>query len=122
MAFNCRIYTYRGMIQVQQRMVKQFNSDSVFLLDEPYIGAQLMLVPSGGAAVMSGVFAVPDDSQILRLEVPDGSQVRYEINPNGPNASTTKSAGALSPRTSGFTNFPWGKGYTLSLCDASVFL
>lgn len=120
--FNCRIFTYRGIVQIQQRLVKQFNSDSVFVLDEPYISSQVLAVPGGGGAVSSTVFALPDDSQILRIEVPDGQQIRYEINPNGPLASNARVAGNTSPRLSGFDNFAWGKGYSLSCCDASAFL
>lgn len=121
MAFNVRIHTYRGIVQIQQRMVKQFNSDSVFLLDEPYIAAQVLAVPTGGGAVSSAVFATPDDSQILRIEVPDGQQIRYEVNATGP-LLNARVAGNTSPRLSGFDNFMWGKGYSISVCDASSWL
>lgn len=120
--FNVRIHTYRGIVQVQQRLVKQYNADSVFLLDEPYIASQLLVVPGGGGAVSSTVFAIPDDSQLLRIEVPDNQQIRYEINPNGPLASNARVAGTNSPRLSGFDNFMWGKGYSISMCDAAAFL
>lgn len=120
MAFNVRIFTYRGMVQIQQRMVKQFNSDSVFVLDEPYIASQVLNVTN--AAISSAVFAVPDDSQILRIEIPDAQQVRYEINPNGPLASNARVAGNGSPRLAGFANFMWGKGYSISLIDAAGLL
>lgn len=122
MAFNVRIFSYRGMVQIQQRLVKQYNSDSVFVLDEPYIASQLLVVPTGGAPVESAVFTVPDDSQLLRIEVPDGQQIRYEINPQGPVGATHRVAGNTSPRLSGFDNFMWGKGYSISICDAAAFL
>lgn len=120
--FNVRIFSYQGIVQIHQRLVKQYSADSVFLLDEPYLAAQLLAVPGGGGAVSSTVFPVPDNSTILRIEVPDGQQVRYEINPNGPLASNARVAGNTSPRLSGFDQFSWGKGYTLSVCDASGFL
>lgn len=120
--FNCRIFAYRGMVQIPLRLSKQFNTDSVFVLEEPYIASQVLAVPAGGGAISSAVFALPDDSQILRIEVADGQQIRYEINPNGPAASTTRVAGAASPRLSGFDNFHWGRGYTVSVCDAAAFL
>lgn len=120
--FNVRIFTYRGIVQVQQRLVKQFNADSVFLLDDPYIASQVLAVPGGGGAVSSTVFTVPDASQVLRVEIADGQQVRYEINPNGPTATTARIAGTNSPRLSGFDQFVWAPGYTISLCDAAAFL
>lgn len=120
--FNVRIHTYRGILQINQRLVKQANEDSVFVLDEPYIAGQVLTVPAGGGAVSSTVFPLPDDSQLLRIEVPDGQQIRYEINPNGPLAPTARVAGVGSPRLSGFDNFAWGKGYSVSVCDASFYL
>lgn len=119
--FSVRIFTYRGIVQIQQRLVKQYNADSVFVLDEPYIASQLLVVPNGGGAVSSAVFPLPDDSQILRVEVPDGQQIRYEVNATGP-LLNARIAGNLSPRLSGFDNFMWGKGYSISMCDAASFL
>lgn len=121
MAFNVRIFGYAGIVQLHERLLKQYSAESVFVLDEPYLWSQLLLVPTGGGAISSAVVADPDRSQILRVEVPDGSQIRYEINPNGPLASTARVAGNLSPRWSGFENFPWGKGYTISMCDAAAY-
>lgn len=120
MAFNARIYGYRGIVQVQQRMVKQFNSDSVFLLDDPYEWAQ-KLTTNGAMPVASVVQAAPDQATILYIQVADGQQIRYEVNPNGPLASNARVAGDLSPRISGFSQIPWGPGYTLSIVDAASF-
>lgn len=119
--FNVRIFAYRGIIQVHQRLVKQYSADSVFLLEEPYLWSQLLAVPNGGGAVASAPVS-PDQAQLLRIEVPDAQQIRYEINPNGQNASNTRAAGTNSPRLSGFDNFAWGAGYTISVCDAAAFL
>jgi hypothetical protein len=120
--FNVRIFGYRGMIQVQQLMLKQYSADAVFLLDEPYQWSQLLVVPGGGGAVSSIVQPVPDDSTLLRIEIPDAQQIRYEINPSGPLVASARIAGNTSPRLSGFDQFSWGKGYTISMCDAASFL
>jgi hypothetical protein len=72
--------------------------------------------------VSSVVQPPPDLSQILRVEIPDNQQVRYELNPNGPTATTARVAGNNSPRLVGFDQFPWAAGYTLSVCDAASFL
>lgn len=120
--FSVRIFGYRGIIQVQQRLVKQYTADSVFLLEEPYLWSQVLAVPAGGGAVSSVVVASPDQTMLLRVEVPDAQQIRYEVNPNGPNAVNTRVAGNASPRLSGFDNFAWGPGYTISIADAASYL
>lgn len=128
MSFNVRIHAYRGVVQIQQRMVKQFNADSVFLLDERYIWSQKLIIldDGSGTAVSSTVYApgidLPDQTTLLRVEVADAKQIRYEVNPNGPIAVTARVAGDMSPRMSGFNNFPWGEGYSISVCDAAAFL
>lgn len=118
-AFNVRIFRYRGMRQIQQLLVKQFNADSVFVLDEPYISSEVLVV--NGATPVSST-PTTDASTILRIEVPDGQQIRYEINPNGPTASNARAASNTSPRLSGFDNFAWGSGYSISVVDAASFL
>lgn len=119
--FSVRIFGYRGIVQIHQRLVKQYSSDSVFVLDEPYLWSQFLAVQAGGAALSSGVQPPPDKSTVLRIEVPDNQQIRYEINPNGPGASNARIAGIQSPRLSGFDQFQWGPGYTISICDAASF-
>lgn len=119
MSFNVRIFRYRGMRQIQQILVKQFNADSVFVLEEPYIGSEVLVV--NGATPVSSTPVANDGSQILRIEVPDGQQIRYEINPSGPTASNARLAGNTSPRLSGFDNFQWGAGYSISVVDAASF-
>lgn len=121
-----RIFAYDGIVQMQQHMVKQFNADSVFVLNDPYIWSQVINVGDGDPAAVSSTPYAPapgalDTAQILRIEVPDAKQVRFEINPNGNGASTTRVAGDASPRLSGFNNFMWGPGYTLSVVDAAAY-
>lgn len=118
MEFNVRIFRYRGMRQIPLLLAKDFNSDSVFVLDEPYIGSEVISV-SGVAASSTPV--ANDGSTILRIEVPDGAQIRYEINPNGPNAANARLAGNGSPGLSGSDQFAWGPGYSLSVVDKASF-
>lgn len=122
---SVRIFGYSGIVQIQQNMVKQFSSDSVFLLTEPYIWSQKLLL-AGATPVSSTPYTppanTPDRTTLLRIEVPDGVQIRYEVNPNGPLAVTARNAGDLSPRLSGFDQFEWGQGWTLSIVDAASFV
>lgn len=123
MAFYARIFAYKGMRQIQQVLVKQFNADSVFVLEEPYLWSAILIV--NGATPVSSVpvsGAADGGSTILRIEVPDGQQIRYEINPSGPTASNARVAGNTSPRLSGFDNMQWGAGYSISMVDAASFL
>lgn len=123
MSFSVRIFAYKGMRQIQQVLVKQFNSDSVFVLEEPYLWSQILVVNGATPVSSTPVSGAADGgSQIIRIEVPDGQQIRYEINPSGPSASNARVAGNLSPRLSGFDNFQWGPGYSISLVDAASFL
>ena len=109
MAVNIRLHTYRGARQVEQTLPRQFSSDSVFVLDEPYLTAQLLAV--GEDAVSST--PANDGGNVLRIEVPDQQSVRYEINPAGRIAPRT--ASDASPSLSGTTTLPWGNGYSISL-------
>lgn len=119
MAFNVRVIAYKGMRQIQHLLDKQFTGDSVFVLDEPYVWSQVISV---SAAAATSAPVAGDGSTIMRLEIPDGQQVRYEINPSGPSASNARVAGNASPRTNGFDNFAWGAGYSVSLIDAAGLL
>lgn len=114
MAFNVRIYGYRGMRQLPHLANHQYTSDTVYALEEPYEWAQTINV-SGD--VMAPAFLAPanDKAKIVRIEVPDGSAVRYEINP----PTRAVAAGNDSPRLTGVDVFPWSAGFTVSLVDAA---
>lgn len=123
MAFNVRIYGYRGIIQVQQTMLKQYGSDSMFLLTDPYEWMKLLSVvdDGSGAAAASTAQAAPDLAQLLYVQVPSQKSIRYEVNPLGPQASNARIAGNNSPLLTGWQLLPWGPGYTLSICDGAAF-
>jgi hypothetical protein len=118
MAYNVRLFGYQGIIQVNQRMVKQYNSDSVFLNEEPCLWSQVISV-SGVAAGSTVVNLNPDPTTIVCVEVPDNQQIRYEVQPQGPMATNARTAGNGSRRASGFFNLAWNPGYTISLIDAA---
>jgi hypothetical protein len=116
MAFNVRFFGYRGMRQLVHLAQSQFTSDTVYALEEPYEWSQVVSV---NGAVMTPAFSsvALDLSKILRIEIPDGSAVRYEINPPGRNVQ----AGAQSPKLTGSDVFPWALGYTISVVDAASY-
>lgn len=118
MAFNVRIFGYAGIIQVNQRMLRQYNADSVFLNEEPCLWSQVVAC-SGAENRSTVVNLTPDTTQLVCVEVPDGQQIRYEVQPQGPTAPGARSAGNTSRRGSGFFNLAWNPGYTLSVIDAS---
>lgn len=118
MAFNVRVFGYRGMRQLPNMDNKQFTSDTVYSLEEPYEWSQAISV---NGIVMDPPFVGPgasaDLARILRIEVADGQAVRYEINPPGRNVQ----AGNASPKLSGVDVFPWATGYSISLVDALLY-
>lgn len=115
MAFNVRIFGHSGIRQIRQNLVTQFNSDSVMMLEEPYLWQQLIAV---SAVAASSVVVAGDLATVLKIEVPDGQAIRYEINPNGRSVA----AFLNSPKFTGTDQFPWASGWTISLIDASALL
>lgn len=116
MAFNVRVYGHRGIMQMPLVLPKQFSSDSIFQLVEPYEWGQVISVSA--VAASSSAVAAPDATKILRIEVPDGSTVRYEINPPNRTGGAVV-ANTASPRISGFNQFYFGPSWTISLIDAA---
>ena len=124
MAYNVRVHGYSGVTQIQQNMPKQYTADTVFVPDEPKLWSQVVVVSEGdGVASQSVVVNLnPDNTRFVCVEVPDGKQIRYEVQPQGPTGSGVFTAGNLSRRMSGFSTLNWGRGYTISLCDAAFYL
>lgn len=116
MAFNVRIFGYRGIEQLPVVLPKQFSSDAVYQLMQPYEFAETIVVSNVAASSSANVAA--DKVSILRIEVPDGQTIRYEINPpNRPGGVVTAASG--SPALSGKDQFYFKPGWTVSLIDAA---
>lgn len=108
-----RIFGHDGIKQMPSVRPTQFASDSVYQLLQPYIFAQSLSV-SSGAAVSSAPYSDPR-TNVLRVEVPDGVTVAYEINPPGRATDAT----ANSPRLSGKDQFYFKDGWTISMIDVT---
>jgi len=114
-----RIFGYRGISQVAQSHLRHFNSDSVFVTEEPYLWSQVIEL-NGATPVQSAVVA-DDQATLVRIEVPGTTMIRYEIQPNGPLANTARPAGDASPALSGFNLFQWFAGASISMVDGASF-
>jgi hypothetical protein len=113
MAFNVRIFGYRGTRQMPETNPSQLNAAQVQMLVQPYEWSQVISVSN----VAASSTAVPNDAaKILRIEVPDGSTVRYEINIPGRTGGAVV-AGNASPAHAGRDQFDWTPGATISLID-----
>lgn len=121
MAFNLRVFGYDGIYQMQQAHVRQYNSDSVFVVDDPPIWSQVAvsndITPVSIVANLAP--GVVDRARILGVEVPNGQTIRYELQPGGPLASNARVAGNLSRSLSGFDFIPWTPGGAFSFVDAA---
>lgn len=116
MAFNVRIFGYRGIVQGRIQIPQQDSKDSLFMLMQPYEFAALAV--SNGltpVSMSSGILPQVDQSKLLRVEVPDGSIIRYEANPPPRAVAAT----ANSPQLSGIQQLMWGPGWTFSFIDAA---
>lgn len=120
MAFNVRIFGYRGVVQIEQRHPKQYTGDTVFLMDDPYEWSQVIAVAEGaGVPSASIVNPVPDLATVVYIQCPPGKRVRYEVNPQGPGAATSRVAGNASPEGAGWFQLPYSKGCTFSFANAA---
>jgi hypothetical protein len=116
---NVRLFGYSGIVQLEQRLLKHFNADSTFCRQEPYLWASGPIALNGATPVPSVVQA-NDAATFVVVEVDDGAQVRYELNPNGPGASNARVASANSPRLQGENIFQWFAGATMSFVDKAA--
>lgn len=120
--YNVRIYGHQGLarLPVDPGSGGQGGVDSVFVLIQPYLWRQSLVVTAGGTGIASTAASVSghtsDPSAVLAIEVPDGQVVGIELNPpqriGGAVAATVD-----SPRISGTQQRPWGPGWTLSVID-----
>ena len=115
---NVRCFGYAGIVQIEQKLVKQFNSSGVFFRQEPYIWSQKLAL--NGATPVEMTVQPNDTATMVIVEVDDNTSVRYELNPGGPLASNHRAASTNSPRLSGIDAFQWFKGATISFVDSSA--
>ena len=120
MAFTVRIFGHQGIARApitQDGGV--IGNDSILMLHLPYLWNQ-SLTSIGTVSVASTVAAVPaghtvDTTRLLRVEIPDGSTIRYEVNASG----TATAATANSPMLSGVNNIMFGPNWVFSFIDAT---
>lgn len=123
MAFNVRIFGYSGLAQMHASQLRQYNAQSVFMAEEPPLWSAV--AASNGAtavALVCPLAANLDSARVLGIEIPDGQQIRYELQLLGPLASNSRTPGTLSRRMSGFDFITWNAGATFSFVDAASFL
>jgi hypothetical protein len=112
MAFNTRIFLHDGIDQLPVTRPTQYAADSVHVLRQPYLYSETLSV---SAAAVASAPVADARVNVLRVEVPDGQTVRYEINPPG----AARVAGIDSPSLSGKDQFYFRDGWSISLVDAS---
>ena len=119
MSFTVRIFGYSGLTRIT--VVHDGGvggQDSVYVLTQAYTWRQQLTADA--VAVSSIAAAVPanrtlDPTTLLRIEIPDGQAIRYEVNHSGRNIA----ADANSPILSGNNQIQFGPGWLLSIRDAA---
>lgn len=117
--FNVRIYGYRGVSQIPQVHVTQFSNDSLLVNEEPYVFGQL--IPTDGDNPVTSASDAQTGTKMLKVEVPDGKGIRYEVNLNGPAATNARVASTDSPKMEGVNWITFSPGATFSFVDAANF-
>lgn len=113
-AFNVRIYAYRGMQQLAEWPVPtSLNSLRPMRLNEPYEWAQLLAVndPNSQNVVFSAPVNPDPLTTMLKIEIPDGQMVQYDIN---------QSITIGSPFMTGTQVIQWSQGWRLALLQAFI--
>ena len=93
----------------------RFTSDSVQMLDQPYLASDQLTTTTPTAANTSGLNA-GTAARIARIEVQPGHSVYCEINPPNRNVQ----ASANSPMISGSNTYIFGQGWTISVLEAVI--
>lgn len=122
MAFTVRIFGHTGLTRMKVLGAQQLSTDSVFQLQQPYLWNQAVV--TNAATPVSSVAGVPaggqpDNTDVLRIEVPDGQTIRYEVNPPARPGGVV-AANVNSPAMSGRDIIKFGAGWTLSIIDAAA--
>lgn len=117
--FNVRIYGYRGVSQIPQVHVTQFSNDSLLVNEEPYVFGELL--STNGDAAVTSTAENSTGTKMLKVEVPDGKAIRYEVNLNGPLATNARVASTDSPKMEGVNWITFSPGATFSFVDAANF-
>lgn len=113
-----RVFGYGGIVQIEQRMLKFHNSDSVFMRQEPYQWSAVLTL-TGSTPVALPVQTNDDNTTMVVVEVDDLVTVRYEVNPTGPLAVGARVASTASPKLRGENVFQWFKGASMSFIDVT---
>lgn len=110
-----RLFAHQGLRQLRRMLQTQKADDSVMVLIQPYVWKEAIDLTDGVAHS-----STPDNSSspvtILRVEVPPGVTIAYEINAPGRNVAAT----ADSPRLSGSDQFDWSAGWSISMIDVTA--
>lgn len=113
-----RLFTHEGMISAPASSYSgQGSANAIWLLQHPYLSRQAFDI-STGAAVSSdpAVLAPTDFSKILRVEVDEGVRIRFEVTKQN---QTPRIADQDSPILYGEDQIPFGKGYAISIIQAT---
>lgn len=115
---DVRIFGYAAIVQVEQGHLRFNNSSSVFVRQEPPLWRQKLTL--SGATAVASVVQADDKAKLIVIELDDNTKIRYEIQPNGPGASTARVADTMSPSMRGDNVFEWFAGATISVVDAAA--
>lgn len=116
MTASVRIFYHQGLVTAPvSGSGGRFSSDSVQLLDQPYLASDTLSCDSSTIANTSGANA-GQAAKLARIEVQPGHSVYCEINPPNRNIQATVN----SPLISGDRTYPFGQGWTISVLEAVI--
>ncbi|HXF55649.1 MAG TPA: hypothetical protein VNK52_16165 [Hyphomicrobiaceae bacterium] len=94
----------------------QLALNAEYLLDDPPLAIEALAADAGTPVTSSSALSASELARLLRYEVQVGKVVHYAITPTG----TVTAASTSHPTLQGRGLLQWGRGWRVSLLEAST--
>lgn len=114
-----RCFAYSGSVPIRPANNNQvYVTHTAFTFKERYLARENLTVSTGGPVASVAATLAPESASqsILRVQCDPGCRVHYELTPEG---YTLQDADTSSPTISGNDVLEWGRGWRISLLQAT---
>lgn len=117
--YNVHVYGHQALVRLPVVADSKAPpaTDSILVLSQPYLWVQTLavMVNSPGTPVSTTIDPKQAQTNFIRVEIPDGQTIRFEID----NQASNRQANANSPTLSGKDQIQFGPDWMFSCIDAT---